>query len=195
MDFLKSELEWVNQPEKFEITDKSINFTTMPYTDLWQNTYYNFIHDNAHLLQMKTSERYFSFTFKTMVKGSKRFDQSGAVIYLDSQNWLKASIEYENNTYQHLGSVVTNNGYSDWATTEIDTNIKEIWYRLSRRESDFKIECSFNGTDFKQMRICHLNKADNEISFGIYACSPENSSFNAEFSDFKISECLWQAHI
>lgn len=195
MDFLKSKLEWVNQPEKFEITDKSINFTTMPYTDLWQNTYYNFIHDNAHLLQMKTGERYFSFTFKTMVKGSKRFDQSGAVIYLDSQNWLKASIEYENNTYQHLGSVVTNNGYSDWATTEIDTNIKEVWYRLSRRESDFKIECSFNGIDFKQMRICHLNKADNEISFGIYACSPENSSFNAEFSDFKISECLWQAHI
>ena len=29
-------------------------------------------------------------------------------------------IEYENEQYQRLGSVVTNRGYSDWATTDID---------------------------------------------------------------------------
>lgn len=195
MDFLKSNLVWLNKPEKYEITEKNITFKTMPYTDLWQNTYYNFIHNNAHMLYTKTNEHYFSFSFKTLVNGVKRFDQSGAVIYIDSENWLKASIEYENNIYQHLGSVVTNNGYSDWATTEIETNIKEIWYRLSRREYDFKIEYSFNGVDFKQMRICHLNKANDSIYFGIYACSPENSSFMADFTDFKVSECLWQAHI
>ena len=45
-----------------------------------------------------------------------RFDQCGIVVYLDSENWLKASIEYENDRFQHLGSIVTNGGYSDWAT-------------------------------------------------------------------------------
>lgn len=40
-------------------------------------------------------------------------------MYLDSENWLKGSIEYENETFGHLGSVATNNGYSDWATNEI----------------------------------------------------------------------------
>ena len=30
--------------------------------------------------------------------------------------------------------------------------------------------------------------------FGIYACSPENSSFKATFTDFKMTECVWQAH-
>lgn len=195
MDFLKSNLVWLNKPEQYEFTENKITFKTMPYTDLWQNTYYNFIHNNAHILYTNTFEQYFSFSFKTLVNGVKRFDQSGAVIYLDNENWLKASIEYENDIYQHLGSVVTNNGYSDWATTEIETNIKEIWYRLSRRESDFKIEYSFNGVDFKQMRICHLNKANDSIYFGIYACSPENSSFTSYFTDFKVSECLWKAHI
>ena len=29
-------------------------------------------------------------------------------MYLDSENWLKGSIEYENDNFQHLGSVVTN---------------------------------------------------------------------------------------
>ena len=55
-----------------------------------------------------------------------RFDQCGIVMYLDSENWLKASIEYENQSFQHLGSVVTNNGYSDWATTEIHANVKFV---------------------------------------------------------------------
>ena len=63
-------------------------------------------------------------------------------MYLDSDNWIKGSIEYENEEFQHLGSVVTNNGYSDWATTEIDASIKSMWYRFSRREDDYCIECS-----------------------------------------------------
>ena len=86
-----------------------------------------------------------------------RFDQCGVVMYLDSENWLKGSIEYENDNFQHLGSVVTNNGYSDWATTEIDAEIKSMWYRLSRREDDYCIECSEDGIRFKQMRICHMS--------------------------------------
>ena len=43
----------------------------------------------------------------------------------------------ENNEYQRLGSVVTNKGYSDWATTDVEASIKSMWYRLSRRESDY----------------------------------------------------------
>ena len=73
---------------------------------------------------METEEKYFSFTVKTEFDSKNRFDQCGIVMYLDSENWLKASIEYENRSFQHLGSVVTNNGYSDWATTEIPTNVK-----------------------------------------------------------------------
>ena len=37
-------------------------------------------------------------------------------------------------------------------------------------------------------------EASGDIQFGIYACSPENSSFKATFNDFKMTECVWQAH-
>ena len=116
------------------------------------------------------------------------------VIYLDSENWLKGSIEYENEEFQHLGSVVTNLGYSDWATTEIPASVKSMWYRLSRREDDYCIECSEDGKRFRQMRVCHLWKGDGEVRFGIYACSPEESSFQATFTDLELSECKWLAH-
>ena len=144
-----------------------MTIVTEPHTDLWQRTYYGFCNDNAPLLQAKTKERFFSFTVKTEFASKRRFDQCGIAVYLDGENWLKASIEYENEEYQRLGSVVTNGGYSDWATTDISASVKEMWYRLSRRNSDYCIECSVDGIHFKQMRICHLSKGDGEIAFGI----------------------------
>ena len=156
MSFDKSKLKWIREPENYVISESMIEIITEPSTDLWQRTYYHFRNDNAPVLQMETDEKYFSFTVKTMFESKHRFDQCGIVMYLDSDNWLKASIEYENESFQHLGSVVTNNGYSDWATTEIDADIKSMWYRFSRREDDYCIECSEDGVTFKQMRISHM---------------------------------------
>lgn len=186
--------QWTRQPMDFEIRDDSIEIITAPHTDLWQRTYYHFRNDNAPVLQVSTQEKYFSFTVKTTFESKHRFDQCGVVLYLDSDNWLKASIEYENEQFQHLGSVVTNHGYSDWATTAIPAEIKSMWYRLSRREDDFCIECSQDGVNFSQMRVCHLWEGKGEIRFGIYACSPEDSSFKATFTELQVSECKWLAH-
>lgn len=189
------DFKWTREPQSYEIKEDSIEITTKPFTDLWQRTYYHFQNDNAPVLQIETDEKYFSFVVKTEFNDShNRFDQCGIVMYLDSENWLKGSIEYENDEYQHLGSVVTNHGYSDWATTVIDASIKSMWYRFSRREDDYCIECSDDGVNFNQMRICHMHNGKNKIKFGIYACSPENSSFKAVFSNMEITECKWLAH-
>lgn len=194
MIFDINKLQWNRKPYDYSITEQKIEIITNPYTDLWQRTYYHFRNDNAPVLQIETDEKYFSFIVKTEFESKKRFDQCGIVMYLDSDNWLKASIEYENDIFQHLGSVVTNNGYSDWATTEIDASIKSMWYRFSRRNDDFCIECSYDGITFKQMRICHMVKASGTIWFGIYACSPEDSSFKATFTNMEITDCKWLAH-
>ena len=195
MSFDITSFRWTREPKKHYISENRIEIVTEPHTDLWQRTYYHFRNDNAPLLQTSTREQFFSFTVKTdFSESSHRFDQCGVVLYLDSENWIKASVEYGNESFQHLGSVVTNQGYSDWATTEIPSGIKAMWYRLSRREDDFCIENSRDGKTFHQMRICHLFKARDEINFGIYACSPEASSFKAVFTGFVFGECMWEAH-
>ena len=194
MTFDTNQLQWTREPADYTISADKIEITTAPHTDLWQRTYYHFRNDNAPVLQMETDEKFFSFTVKTEFQSRHRFDQCGIVLYLDSENWLKASIEYENDTFGHLGSVVTNNGYSDWATTEIDANIKSMWYRLSRREDDYLIEWSEDGITFKQMRVCHLWQGSGKIRFGIYACSPEESSFKSTFTNMQMTECKWLAH-
>jgi len=194
MEFDLNKLRWTREPESYSIEEDRIEIVSRPHTDLWQRTYYHFRNDNAPVLQLETDEKYFSFTVKTEFESKHRFDQCGVVMYLDNENWLKASVEYENESFQHLGSVVTNMGYSDWATTEIDASRKSMWYRLSRREDDYCIECSDDGLRFRQMRICHMWHGAGTVSFGIYACSPENSSFRACFTNMEITECKWLAH-
>ncbi|WP_018143789.1 DUF1349 domain-containing protein [Alloscardovia criceti] len=188
-------LEWTREPQQSLVSAQRIEIRTEPGTDLWQRTYYHFQNDNAPVLQMSTDEPFFSFTVKTEFSDSHhRFDQCGVVAYMDSENWMKASIEYENDEFQHLGSVITNHGYSDWATTEIPVSQKSMWYRLSRRESDYCFECSEDGIKFQQMRICHFYAGAGTIKFGVYACSPGDSSFNAVFTHMEVGECQWKAH-
>ena len=193
MDLTK--FSWTREPESCTINGDIIEVVTKPHTDLWQSTYYHFRNDNAPVFQMETDEQYFSFVVKTEFEESHhRYDQCGIVMYLDSENWLKGTVEYENEKYQNLGSVVTNQGYSDWATTAIDPSIKSMWYRFSRREDDYSIEWSEDGITFTQMRVCHMHRGKGRIRFGIYACSPEESSFKAVFSHMQMMECQWKAH-
>jgi len=189
-----NELKWTRAPRQYSVSEDRVEMITEPYTDLWQRTYYHFRNDNAPVLQMESNEKYFSFVVRTEFDTKVRYDQSGIVLYLDSENWLKASVEYENENIQRLGSVVTNNGYSDWSSVDIDPSVRSIWFRLSRRGSDFCIENSYDGKSFKQMRICHLFGAKDTVRFGVYACSAENSSFKAVFTDMEITECMWRAH-
>ena len=58
----------------------------------------------------------------------------------------------------------------------------------------FCIESSADGINFKQMRICHMFNVKNKVQFGVYACSPEDSSFKATFTNMEITDCKWLAH-
>jgi regulation of enolase protein 1 (concanavalin A-like superfamily) len=203
-----SAAKWLHQPGAFEISSESVKITTEPHSDFWQRSYYGFRNDNAHALQVESGSN-FSFTARASFDYRDKYDQCGLIIYLDSNNWFKASIEYENKDISRLGSVVTNNGYSDWATTDLPTP-GTMWYRLSRRGPDFLIESSSHGADFRQMRIFHLHilgettaemgrldppaPARQPVPFGLYACSPLESSFEARFDHLKLEDCLWKAH-
>ena len=149
---------------------------------------------SAPVLQLTTDERCFSFTVRTEFDTKVRFDHSGIVMYPGSDNWLKASVAYENERIRRLGSVVTNNGCSDWASVDVDASDKAIRFRLSRREDDFCIENSIDGVHFSQMHICHMFHASGAIRFGVYACSPEDSSFRARFNDMEMTACQWLPH-
>lgn len=69
-----------------------------------------------------------------------------------------------------------------------------MYLRVSRRESDFLIENSADGVNYNQMRITHLCEGGGEINIGLFACSAEDGSFDAVFTEFGFTDCKWEAH-
>ncbi len=203
-----SHATWLNEPATHNVSPTEVRITTDPGTDFWQRTYYGFRNTNAHALLWNESEN-ISLTVRVRFDYQTLFDQCGVAIYLSDDCWFKASIEYHDASFSRLGSVVTNHGYSDWATIDI-ASCSEIWYRLSRRGPDFLIESSFTGADFRQMRIFHLAELgettpqmgkqdppappEKPVPMGLYACSPLDSSFTAVFDNLTVEPTLWQAH-
>jgi hypothetical protein len=183
--------QWINQPKHFVVEKNRLIIETEPGTDLWQRTYYGFQNSNAPAFLQEIAGD-FTFVVKTEFEESSfMYDQCGLLLYFDNENWVKVSVEYENEQFARLGSVVTNLGYSDWATTDISVDISEMFYRLSRRGQDFYIENSMDGKNYKQMRMLHMHKISEKVKIGVYACSPLQSSFNAVFSVFGPSPCQW----
>jgi regulation of enolase protein 1 (concanavalin A-like superfamily) len=88
---------------------RRVSIVTEPNTDFWQRSYYGFRNDNAPALLLQ-ARRNFTFTVRASFRYRRQFDQCGLVVYLDSENWFKASIENETSEFARLGSVVTNNG-------------------------------------------------------------------------------------
>lgn len=185
---------WLNQPKKFVVEKNRLIIETEPETDLWQRTYYGFQNINAPAF-MQEVKGDFSFVVRTEFEESSfMYDQCGLLLFIDEENWMKASVEFENEEISRLGAVVTNLGYSDWSSTDISSLTSEMWYRLNRRGQDFYIENSENGKIWKQMRMFHLHKKVEKISVGVYACSPLKSSFNAVFSEFGTTPCQWPVY-
>lgn len=189
---------WINTPQEYKFSEGKVSFKTEAHTDFWQRTNYGYQTDNGHALVMPTDEKYFTFTVKAEFVGEKLYDQCGIIVYQSSEDWMKAGLENESAQRKMLSSVVTNNGYSDWAISGFSDDKNAVMYfRLSRKNTDFLFEVSKDGKKFDQMRIFHLFKGDDRIRFGIYACSPLASSFEVVFSEYKITECVWskETHI
>ena len=108
--------------------------------------------------------------------------------------WKQTYYHFRNDNAPVLQIETDKKFFSFIVKTEFESKHRFDQCGISRREADYCIECSQDGVNFTQMRICHMWKADKKIYFGIYACSPENSSFKATFTNMEITECMWKAH-
>lgn len=181
---------WFNAPKRY-FFDQGLNLVTAAQTDFWQGTHYGFRRDDGHCL-LTTVTGDFSLATAVEFTPQSQYDQCGLMVRVDSQNWIKCSVEYENPTLSRLGSVVTNLGFSDWATQDLTTGVTAMSYRLSRRGQDFQIEYALPGGAWQQMRIAHLHTVGDALQIGIYACSPVGEDFHCRFRTLEIGECQWQ---
>jgi regulation of enolase protein 1 (concanavalin A-like superfamily) len=180
---------WFNEPKVYSFGN-GLELYTDEQTDFWQRTHYGFRRDNGHCLFTRLPG---DFSVQTHVEfqPGEQYDQCGLMLRAGAETWIKVSTEYEDADTSRLGSVVTNLGYSDWATQDIPSSHREMWYRISKRGNDFQIESSFDGEGWSQMRIAHLHRLEEQVEVGPYACSPIGKRFWCRFLSLTIGENSW----
>ncbi len=107
------------------------------------------------------------------------------MIWFSEDCWLKTSVEFENESLSLLGAVVTNAGFSDWSMQEFVPADGAFSYclRITRTANDFAVEHAASpGGPWKLIRLAHLSPLHHlPCRAGLYACSPKEAGFRAEF--------------
>ncbi len=176
---------WSHEPPLWTV-GPPLEVTTGPDTDYWQRTHYGFRRDNGHFLHAQVAGD-FTLTAYIAFAPTAQYDQCGLMVRVDEETWIKCSAEYETPAMSRLGSVVTNLGYSDWATQDISSNVAEIWYSIKREGSDFLLAWADDGADWRQMRVAHLHNCPEEIAAGFYACSPTGPGFTCRVLELQLA--------
>lgn len=193
IDFSKGEPEgfsWFCEPKNHFIKDDKFVIVPDSNSDFWQRTHYGFRNNNGHCYWTDCSG---DFVLKTHVQYEPhyQFDQAGLIVYFTEDYWVKCSVECEVDAPFNLGSVVTNLGYSDWATQPFTKPVVDMEFMIKHVKQDFEIYCREFGTErWQQLRISRLElPVDTVFHIGIYACSPKQGGFEAIFHNISIEKC------
>jgi regulation of enolase protein 1 (concanavalin A-like superfamily) len=181
----RDRFQWAHQPARWSLGE-TLEMTTEPDTDYWQRTHYGFQRDNGHFC-FATVRGDFTASAQLAWTPNAQYDQCGLLVRADADTWAKCSVEYETADHSRLGSVVTNLGYSDWATQDLAGLITQRWYRIRRQGDDLLLDWAEDGVSWVQMRIAHLHHCPPDLQVGIYACSPTGPGFTCQASDLRVA--------
>lgn len=181
-------LQWFNEPKSAALGAAGLSVETLAGSDFWQRTHYGFRVDSGHALLLPVTG---DFLLETEVafEPHHQYDQAGLFVRLSERCWLKTSIEFEGGAPSRLGSVVTNDAWSDWATQDVSPSLCRARYRITRRAGDYLIEHESAPGTLSQIRLAHLAEDDGQrpILAGLYACSPKGEGFRATFRHLRVS--------
>lgn len=178
--------QWHCEPKSFTYGPAGLEIVTDENTDFWQRPHEGIRRDNGHFYFTRSAAD-FVLTATLKFEPEVQYDQCGLMVRVDAENWIKCSLEYENESFGRLGSVVTNRGHSDWATHDVPTTIREVSYRIRRTGAGFLVEQSLDGGPFRQMRDTRLHEAAGEVALGVYACSPKRGGFRCVVRELSIA--------
>lgn len=175
-------MQWFNEPENWEIKEKTVTMDVTPQSDYWRISHYGFTVDDApYLYTLRGGE----FEVKVKISGEykERFDQAGLMLRIDKENYIKTGIEFVDGKY-NLSTVVTHHT-SDWSVITLDEPVEYVWIKAVRRVDAVEIFYSFDDETYTMMRNCWLQD-NTPVMVGMMAASPDGKGFKATFSDFNI---------
>ena len=175
-------MQWFNEPNKWEIKNKSLVMQVTPKSDYWRISHYGFTVDDAPYYFASYGGE-FEAKVKLIGDYKARFDQMGLMVRTDYKNYIKTGVEFVDGKL-NVSSVVTHEK-SDWSVTTLDKVPPFIWIKIVRRLDAVEIFYSLDDKNYIMTRNAPLQ--DNApVSVGLMAASPDGEGFKATFENFSV---------
>lgn len=177
-----SAMQWFNPPEKWSASDGVLKMFVTAKTDYWRVTHYGFIVDDGPFYYAQLGGE---FEAKVRLIGNyqSRYDQMGLMIRRDEKTWIKAGVEYVNETI-NVSAVVTH-GQSDWSLRDLNSKSDSIWIKTTRRLDAVEVAYSLDDRSYQMIRMAYF-PPNCPVMLGMTAASPDGPGFEALFEGFQI---------
>jgi uncharacterized protein len=181
--FGANDWQWVNAPREWAVDD-GLSLRCEPGTDMWRQTHYGYTTHNAHMLG-RTVEGDFRLTVTFTGDYTEQYDQAGAVLRIDENNWIKAGVEYVDGGF-HLSTVVTRQ-FSDWSVLPLDRAADRVTFDLERTGDAVTVRYGLDDDPPQTMlRLAYFPPAQPALA-GAMAAAPTGKGFTAHFTAVQIT--------
>lgn len=177
---------WRNQPPFYEERGGTLQVTTGKDTDYWNNTFYGFKHADGHFRATEVSG---DFSFEVTVSANYRrlYDQAGAMLFVDGENWMKCGVEYTDGA-MHFSVVVTRDDQSDWSVLKLARPVDgAVTLRLTRHAEALRVQLQDPDGSWQLVRLCFLRMGET-VEVGPMTCSPTGEGLEVSFSRLALGE-------
>ncbi len=173
-----SEGSWTRKPVSLSNEGAVLTVEAAAESDWWRTTSYGFIHDDGHALVKEfPNESSVEVTF--VLNYTEQFDQAGIFITADSENWIKAGVEFCDG-FPQVGAVVTQTN-SDWSVAPVaEWMNKEVTIRVSRSGDAVTVRAGING-DLRLDRVAPLDPS-RTWKAGPMFCAPTRAGLKVSFT-------------
>jgi regulation of enolase protein 1 (concanavalin A-like superfamily) len=178
MNIAWSEGTWTREPVSMSADGDAINVQAAAESDWWRTTSYGFIHDDGHAL-VKEFPNESAIEVSFILNYTEQFDQAGIFITSDSENWIKAGVEFCDG-FPQVGAVVTQVN-SDWSVAPVAQWMnQEVTIRVSRSGDAVTVRAGING-DLRLVRVAPLDPTLT-WSAGPMFCAPTRAGLVVTFT-------------
>jgi regulation of enolase protein 1 (concanavalin A-like superfamily) len=176
---------WRNEPPFHEQRGDELVVRTGKEGDYWNNTFYGFRHLSGHFLATPVNGDFsMEVTFSALYE--RLYDQAGAMVFVDDDNWLKCGTEFTDGAL-HFSVVVTRDDQSDWSMMPLGADpSKPVTLRLTRHAEALRVQI-LDGTVWRLVRLCYLRMGET-VEAGPMTCSPLGEGLEVTFSRVAIGE-------
>lgn len=177
---------WRNQPPFYEERGGELVLRTGRNTDFWNNTFYGFKHADGHFRGTEVTGD-FSFVVSFSAAYQQLYDQAGAMVLVDGDNWLKCGVEFTDGAL-HFSVVVTRDDQSDWSVLKLAGSPDQlVTLRLTRHAEALRVQLRQPDGGWQLVRLCYLRMPET-VEVGPMACSPTGEGLEVRFSELALGD-------